>query len=73
MAAAGNVALADGTQLRGKGRQKVPAGARLVLSLPGGGGYGDPTDRPKEKVRADLAAGYISAEQGKVDYGLDDV
>ena len=71
--AAGNVALADGTQLRGKGRQKVPAGARLVLSLPGGGGYGDPADRPKDKVRADLGAGYISAEQAKADYGLDDV
>ena len=71
--AAGGVALADGTQLRGKGRQKVPAGARLVLSLPGGGGYGDPEDRPKDKVRADLAAGYISAEQAKADYGLDDI
>ena len=71
--AAGNVALADGTKLRGKGRQKVPAGARLVLSLPGGGGYGNPAERPKEKVRADLTAGYISAEQAKADYGLDDV
>ena len=71
--AAGNVALADGTKLRGKGRQKVPEGARLVLSLPGGGGYGNPAERPKEKVRADLTAGYISAEQAKADYGLDDV
>ena len=71
--AAGNVALADGTKLRGKGRQKVPGGARLVLSLPGGGGYGNPAERPKEKVRADLTAGYISAEQAKADYGLDDV
>ncbi len=71
--AAGNVALADGTKLRGKGRQKVPAGARLVLSLPGGGGYGSPAERPKEKVRADLTAGYISPEQAKADYGLDDV
>ena len=51
----------------------MPAGARLVLSLPGGGGYGDPEDRPKDKVRADLAAGYISAEQAKADYGLDDI
>ena len=70
--APGLVALADGTKLRGKGRQKVPDGARLVLGLPGGGGYGDPADRPRDKVRADLAAGYISAEQAEADYGFED-
>lgn len=70
--APGLVALADGTRLRGKGRQRVPDGARLVLGLPGGGGYGDPADRPRDKVRADLAAGYISAAQAKADYGLEE-
>ena len=68
--AAGAVALADGTRLRGKGRQKVPNGSRLVLGLPGGGGYGDPAKRPRDKVRADLAAGYITPEQAKDDYGF---
>ena len=33
--AEGNVRLADGTQLRPKGTQEVPAGARLVLEMPG--------------------------------------
>lgn len=38
--AAGSVHLADGTPLKGKGKQIVPAGGRLVLELPGGGGLG---------------------------------
>lgn len=66
--APGSVALADGTVLRGKGRQKVPNGARLVLGLPGGGGYGDPLDRPREMVQADLDAGYITSDQAKAEY-----
>ena len=70
--ATGVVALADGTPLRGKGRQKVPNGARLVLRLPGGGGYGAPSERSRDKVRADLAAGYIDADQAEADYRLSD-
>ncbi|MEM9060978.1 MAG: hydantoinase B/oxoprolinase family protein [Pseudomonadota bacterium] len=67
---AGSVALSDGTQLAGKGRQKVPNGSRLVLGLPGGGGYGAPQDRPRAHVRADLDAGYITEDQASTDYGL---
>ena len=59
-------------ELRGKGRQKVPAGSRLVLQLPGGGGFGKPSDRPREQVEADVAAGYVSPEQAKDDYGRTD-
>jgi len=38
--AAGRIALASGKVLKGKGKQIVPAGDRLVLELPGGGGLG---------------------------------
>jgi len=69
---AGRVELADGTSLKGKGRQKVEAGARLVLSLPGGGGYGDPKQRPRDLVREDVAGGYITSQQARTDYGLKD-
>ncbi|MBM7070313.1 hydantoinase B/oxoprolinase family protein [Actibacterium sp. 188UL27-1] len=69
--AAGKVELADGTELRSKGRQLVKNGQRLRLSLPGGGGYGDASARPKEQVAADLAAGFITAEQAKTDYGYE--
>ena len=46
--AAGVVRLDDGTEMRPKGWQHVPAGRRLVLELPGGGGYGEPAKRSAE-------------------------
>ncbi|KAA9008047.1 hydantoinase B/oxoprolinase family protein [Histidinibacterium aquaticum] len=56
--AAGRVELADGTPLAPKGRQSVPPGARLRLSLPGGGGYGPPDERDPEAAEADRRGGY---------------
>ena len=70
--AAGRVELADGTRLKTKGRQKIAAGQRLRLSLPGGGGYCDPKTRPRDAVRADLRAGYITEKDARDIYGLDD-
>ncbi|MBR7888765.1 hydantoinase B/oxoprolinase family protein [Marinomonas sp. A79] len=66
----GSVMLDDGTVLKGKGRQLIPAGRKLILQLPGGGGYGDPKKRPEALVRADLEAGYITQDQAVNDYGL---
>ncbi|MUZ64989.1 hydantoinase B/oxoprolinase family protein [Agrobacterium vitis] len=63
--AAGSVSLDDGTKLRGKGLQFVPADKKLVLQLPGGGGYGDPSRRPAATVSHDLKQGYITAEQAE--------
>ena len=67
--APGRVEFADGTPLKSKGRQLVPSGQRLRLSLPGGGGYGDPKKRPKAGIEADMAAGYITADDAKTLYG----
>lgn len=58
--AAGVVALDDGTALRPKGWQHVPAGRRLVLHLPGGGGFGDPARRPQQARADDAAKGYVT-------------
>ena len=38
--APGSLRLADGSTLRGKGKQLVPAGGRLIVETPGGGGFG---------------------------------
>ncbi len=57
--AAGIVALDDGTPLRPKGWQHVPAGRRLVLHLPGGGGYGDPARRDAGARETDVRRGYV--------------
>jgi N-methylhydantoinase B len=62
--------LDDGTVMRGKGRQPIPAGRRAMLALPGGAGYGDPNDRDPAAIRRDLALGYISREVAVRDYGL---
>lgn len=70
--AATTIALDDGTALKGKGRQFVPHGRKVMMAFPGGGGYGVPTDRKTESVMKDLARGYISAEVAKQQYGLSD-
>ena len=42
-----------GEELRGKGRDVVPAGATLVLETPGGGGIGDPARRAQSAIAQD--------------------
>lgn len=64
------VALDDGTKLRGKGKQFVPHGRRVMMAFPGGAGYGDPAARDPEQVKRDLARGYISGESAASDYGM---
>lgn len=68
----GRVELTDGTRLRSKGRQFVGDGQRLRLSLPGGGGIGNPLDRNRSAVLDDVAAGYVSLREAKEVYGLKD-
>jgi N-methylhydantoinase B len=64
------VTLSDGSRHKGKGRDEVTAGARLIKETPGGGGMGDVTRRDPERVRQDLEAGLISAEAARQVYGL---
>jgi N-methylhydantoinase B len=52
----------DRTPMRGKGRQSVPPGRRVLLACPGGGGYGEPAARDR----------YISADAARRVYGLTD-
>ncbi|WBU57255.1 hydantoinase B/oxoprolinase family protein [Paracoccus sediminicola] len=60
--AAGAVELDDGTVLRPKGWQHVPEGRRLVLRLPGGGGFGDPAGRSASAREDDRVKGYVTAD-----------
>ena len=64
------IARDDGEPMRGKGKQFVPHGRRVVLAFPGGAGYGEATERDPKLVRRDLARGYISSEVAKTQYGL---
>ncbi|RMD63822.1 MAG: hydantoinase B/oxoprolinase family protein [Alphaproteobacteria bacterium] len=68
--ACGRVRLASGAVLRGKGRQTVPAGDRLILEMPGGGGLGEPLSREAQRVVEDVRNGMVSPEAAERDYGL---
>ncbi|HEY5797423.1 MAG TPA: hydantoinase B/oxoprolinase family protein [Bosea sp. (in: a-proteobacteria)] len=58
--APGSVRLDDGTKMRAKGWQHVPAGRRLLLELPGGGGFGNPQERGAGARRQDAIRGYVT-------------
>jgi N-methylhydantoinase B len=60
--------LDDGTTMRGMGRDLIPAGRRLVVETPGGGGLGDPSTRDPGLVARDVRAGFISAARAKSVY-----
>jgi N-methylhydantoinase B/oxoprolinase/acetone carboxylase alpha subunit len=45
-------------------------GDELRYRTPGGGGFGQPSERDRDAVRADLLDGYISAEEAERIYGL---
>lgn len=68
--ATGRVYQSSGREMRGKGRQPVPAGERVVLEMPGGGGLGDPLSREPERVAEDVRTGLVSRESALADYGV---
>jgi len=64
----GAARLDDDAPMRGMGREVVPAGRRLVVETPGGGGIGDPADRDPERVKEDVRAGFVSIKAAKSAY-----
>ena len=47
-------------------------GDEVTLIVPGGGGFGDPEEREKERVIQDVALGLVSAKAARETYGLKD-
>ena len=60
--ALGKVSLKSGPVLQPKGLQVIPAGDRVIIEMPGGGGMGPPEERDPAAVSRDLRLGYVSAE-----------
>lgn len=60
-------------KLRPKGMDYIlePGKDSLFLRTPGGGGYGLPSLRDKDKVREDVLEGFISNETAEKIYGVD--
>lgn len=69
--APGQVSITDGTKITDKGIYRIPAGERLILQTPGGGGIGDPVDRDRDAVARDLSDGLITEEAAKKTYQHD--
>jgi len=65
------IAQDDGTAMKGKGKQFVPHGRKVMMAFPGGAGYGDPAERAPADVHRDLAGGYITADFAREHYGMD--
>jgi N-methylhydantoinase B len=50
--------------------ETVKPGERAANMNPGGGGYGNPFERPVEKVAWDVKNGLVSVEGARIDYGV---
>jgi len=52
------------------GDQRLQEGDLLRLERPGGGGIGNPLERPADKVFDDVRQGYVSVAQARFHYGV---
>jgi len=68
--APGWIGLASGRQFEDKFRHLIPPGERLIMLLPGGGGYGPASQREPAALARDIACGLVSPEAAVQDYGL---
>ena len=66
--ACGRIGIAGTGDLRPKGFQVIPAGGRLVVEMPGGGGYGAPGTRDPARVARDVRDGLVSADAARAMY-----
>ena len=65
---------ANGTEeLMLKGDTAMLPGDRVRIETAGGGGFGDPRERPREEVLHDLRRGYISETAARTDYFLQEM
>lgn len=69
--ATGAVKITNGKQITDKGTYEIPAGERVVLQTPGGGGFGKPQNRDAKALANDVSQGLISKKQAKEIYEKD--
>jgi N-methylhydantoinase B len=68
--ATGTVRTSSGNDLHPKRQQRIGADERVILSLPGGGGYGDSLEREPDLVARDVEDGLVSVERAREIYGV---
>ena len=59
----------NGSDIAGKGELRVKRGETLIFETPGGGGFGDPSERDRDQVAFDLSAGVVSDAAAQKLYG----
>ncbi|MDO6729045.1 hydantoinase B/oxoprolinase family protein [Marinovum sp. 2_MG-2023] len=64
----GKVSITDGTEVTDKGMYRIPAGERVILQTPGGGGYGAPAARDQTALDRDVADGLVSQNSAREIY-----
>ena len=62
--------LLDGQPIPAKSVLRLDPDAHVQLNLPGGGGYGNPHERPAEDVLNDVVNGYVSVEAAEKIYNV---
>ena len=67
--AVGTVTSSGPEKVQSKLSSMVPKDSVLTLSMPGGGGFGDPAKRSSEAIENDVLDGYITAQAALKDYG----
>ncbi len=67
----GRFGLHGGADLPAKSRVTLAAESVVDVTLPGGGGYGPPRERPVAAVLTDVVEGYVSAEAAREVYGVE--
>jgi N-methylhydantoinase B len=68
--AKGAVRTRQGRELHPKRQQRIAAEERVILSLPGGGGFGFATERDPNRVAQDVSDGLVSAGRAREIYGV---
>ena len=69
--APGRFGLSGGAELPAKSRVPLAAESVVDVTLPGGGGYGLPSERPVAAVLADVVEGYVSVAAAREVYGVE--
>jgi N-methylhydantoinase B len=62
--------LSDGTHPHPKAQYRLLPDQKVVLRLPGGGGFFSPLERDPELVRQDVRNGYVSLQAAREQYGV---
>jgi N-methylhydantoinase B len=66
----GRVFVNGGDMDPGQSVLAMQRGDRILMELPGGGGFGRPWERDPRAVAADVAAGFVSLEEARDSYGV---